>query len=1038
MISRNEYSDYVIKNIWHDHIRYCISLIVLLFVFAPFVAAQPACAREKAIVQLKWMHDFQYAGYYAALEKGFYSEAGLDITIREGGPTADVEKDVASGRAEFGIGTSALLINRSKGQDFVVLGQVFQHSPAVLLTTRTSRIHSIPEMIGKRFMYSNQLGDIIALLNKFGIKENSINKIPHNGDPRDLINGKADVMLAYRFNESFVLEQSGEPYLTFSPLTAGIDFYGDNFFTTGRLIAERPSFVEAFRKATLRGWKYALDNKAEIATLIAAKYPSGKNLEWLLFEARQMEDLIQPAFVELGYQSPSRWKSIAQTFIDLGMLPKEFDSTPIIYSPKTDKDNGALIITALISVTIITFLTWLAWTFSRLNGKLKHQMEEHKKMAEKLHLSEVQYRLLAENTSDNIWTIDFDGKFTYVSPAIYKIRGFTPAEVMGQSLAEAVAPNSLSISLERIGQIITNARAGLPIDNVRVEVELLRKDGSTVWSEVSLNGVYSSAGTCVAIVGVTRDITERKKAEAELRMLSRAVEQSPVTIVITDVHGTIEFVNPKFTELTGYTSEEAIGLNPRVLNSGQTPPETFVELWSTISTGKTWEGEFHNKTKDGRMFWEHAVISPLLDGNGTAMHYLAVKEDITEKKGLTEQLVAAKEQADGANRAKSEFLANMSHEIRTPMNGVLGMTQLLEMTELTEEQKDYVATLRSSGKNLLSLINDILDLSKIESGKITLEQTEFNLAHSIKDVMMMQSQAAYQKGLKLTSNLSKDIPNVLIGDQLRVKQIIINLIGNALKFTADGGITTTATILEQHADNVLIQIAVRDTGTGISPDALDEIFKPFVQEDGSISRRFGGTGLGLSISRNLAELMGGSITIESTLGVGSCFMVLLPFTIGESTSISQETSIRSKVTLDGPSLRILLVEDDPININFASSLLKKLGHVAIPAVNGRECLATLEQGGEFDLVLMDIQMPIMNGEEAIKEIRRKEIETSKHQPVIALTAYSLRGDKERFLEMGFDGYLSKPLETKEFISEIKRVMALVGESVNDAKEETLG
>jgi len=264
----------------------------------------------------------------------------------------------------------------------------------------------------------------------------------------------------------------------------------------------------------------------------------------------------------------------------------------------------------------------------------------------------------------------------------------------------------------------------------------------------------------------------------------------------------------------------------------------------------------------------------------------------------------------------------------------------------------------------------------------------------------------------------------LIGDQLRIKQIILNLTGNAVKFTAHGGVTITTKLLEQQDNNVLVQIAVLDTGIGISPDALDDIFKPFVQEDGSISRKFGGTGLGLSISRNLAELMGGSITTESSLGVGSCFKVVLPFTIAKSTGISQKSSIRSDVCWNGPRLRILLVEDEPININFAASLLKILGHNAVSALNGRECLAILEQG-EFDLVLMDIQMPIMNGEDTIKEIRAKETDTSMHQPVIALTAYSLRGDKERFLEMGFDGYLSKPLEIKELIGEMQRVISMI-------------
>jgi len=290
---------------------------------------------------------------------------------------------------------------------------------------------------------------------------------------------------------------------------------------------------------------------------------------------------------------------------------------------------------------------------------------------------------------------------------------------------------------------------------------------------------------------------------------------------------------------------------------------------------------------------------------------------------------------------------------------------------------------------------------------------------------MMQKQVAHQKGLLLNVNLADDIPHVLRGDQLRFKQILLNLLGNAIKFTADGGVTVSTQLLEQHDDTVLVQIAVRDTGIGVSSGALEQIFKPFVQEDGSTTRRYGGTGLGLTISRRLVELMGGSISIESTPGTGSCFKVNIPFAVAKGNGVNKEASKKTTVSWDGPPLRILLAEDDETNITFATSLFRKLGLDAKVVKNGRECLAALEQG-RFDLVLMDIQMPVMNGDEALKEIRGKEQTTSLHQPVIALTAYSMRGDKERFLEEGFDGYLSKPLEARELVSEIKRVLECRG------------
>jgi signal transduction histidine kinase/CheY-like chemotaxis protein/ABC-type uncharacterized transport system substrate-binding protein len=442
-------------------------------------------------------------------------------------------------------------------------------------------------------------------------------------------------------------------------------------------------------------------------------------------------------------------------------------------------------------------------------------------------------------------------------------------------------------------------------------------------------------------------------------------------------------------------------------------------IMESARTLQPWEYEYRVKLPRQGVQWRHGFSRPQKLSDGSILWHGFIN-DITAQKELESVLHEARHAAESANRAKSEFLANMSHEIRTPMNGMFGMTQLLELTELTQDQREYVAALKQCGKNLLSLINDILDLSKIEAGKITIEHADFSLKHCINDIVLMQKSAAFEKGLRLDVDVDGDIPAVLSGDQLRIKQILLNLLANAVKFTSSGTIAVSAQLRENRDDSVLVQIAVRDSGIGISPQSLDAIFKPFVQEDMSISRHYGGTGLGLTISLRLTEQMGGTIAVESAPGGGSCFTITLPFALTRTVTPFIESPLPAATLWNGPSLRLLYVEDNPINITFGESLLKKMGHDVTVAENGRECLAALEVKS-FDLVLMDIQTPVMNGEEALREIRRREVTTAAHLPVIALTAYAMRGDKERFLAEGFDGYVSKPLAIAELIGEMKRV-----------------
>jgi PAS domain S-box-containing protein len=555
------------------------------------------------------------------------------------------------------------------------------------------------------------------------------------------------------------------------------------------------------------------------------------------------------------------------------------------------------------------------------------------------------------------------------------------------------------------------------------EMRFVRADGSLFWARLHANPAKGDE-FWVSF----NDISDEKKAEIAL-IESEALHHSLVVtsqdlIWRCDTEGKYTYLNPAWELVFGYNRDEMLGKYFTDFQSPESATRGLKEHHRIMAGNAVVCYETIHIGKAGNEI--HLVFNAqhICNAQGTIIGTSGTAYDITERKRLEEALREAKLVAEAANRSKSQFLANMSHEIRTPMNGMFGMTQLLEMTELTQEQKTFVASLKQCGKNLLSLINDILDLSKVEAGKITIELADFSLKLCINEIMTMQKSAGYQKGLALNVEVDSAIPAILSGDQLRIKQILLNLIGNAVKFTSKGSIAVSARLLEKFNDSILVQIAVRDSGIGIAPENLEAIFNAFIQEEASTTRTYGGTGLGLTISQKLAELMNGKISVESTPGVGTCFTVTIPFTLAAISEAKIETDSTADVHRKDTPLKILFAEDDLISSQFGSALLRKLGHKVITSDNGRSCLSLLAQK-TFDLALMDIEMPIMNGEEALREIRRKEIETgSRRLPVIALTAYSLRGDKERFLQEGFDGYVSKPMEVEVLIDEMKRVLGV--------------
>jgi len=653
---------------------------------------------------------------------------------------------------------------------------------------------------------------------------------------------------------------------------------------------------------------------------------------------------------------------------------------------------------------------------------LRSDITARKQTEEALRASEQRYREIFNNTSECIFLLDVtrDGRFKFAgfNPAEEKAVGIANADVCGRFI-EDVIPEEIAE-----GPLV-HFRRCLEVGATISYDEELKLPAGRRYFQTTLIPMRNAAGHIDRIIGVGLDITERTQTEMALReseeLFSRIFRATPSILAISTIaEGRFLEVNDAFEEILGYGRQEAIGRTSQELGIWESSATRNRLIGTLREQGKVRGLELRLRTKSGRILV--ALFSAeVIEVNGE-QRMLSLVNDITEQKQSAAELALAKEAAEAANRAKSEFLANMSHEIRTPMNSIMGMAQLLDFTELSTEQQQYLDSIQISSDNLLALISDILDLSKIESGNVELERTEFSLRGVIDDLLKTQRCLADAKGLNIRTEIPADVPDNLTGDPLRLKQILLNLVGNAIKFTAKGSIGVAVSMTEQQKDMAQFSFRVTDTGIGIKSEVVDKIFAPFSQADASTTRIFGGTGLGLAICTRLADLMGGSLDVESSEGVGSTFRVGLPFAVNDlQVERKGFKEKRSLSTWDDNPLRILLVEDNKANQDVFMIILSRDGHTLETAENGREAISKWQQN-HFDLILMDIQMPVMDGIEATRIIRVHEMETDGHVPIIALTAHAMREDRQNFLNQGFDGYVSKPMKIVALKEEIRRCL----------------
>lgn len=611
----------------------------------------------------------------------------------------------------------------------------------------------------------------------------------------------------------------------------------------------------------------------------------------------------------------------------------------------------------------------------RLNNAIMNALEQkratrERELAEKrLMESEKIYRYMFAKNPQPMWIYDVETlSFLEVNSAAVNLYGYSRDEFLSMKVND--------IRVNHKDYIISdNTRTG-PKYGYETDIENRRKDGSIIITETSSH--YFSFNSRPARHVLVRDITVQRQSESQVRLLSRAIEQSPVCVMITDRSGLIEYVNPRFTELTGYLLEDLIKDELRIITPDVNEKNFYYTLLEKITKGSIWQGEFQNMKKNGELFWAKTDISSIMNENGEISKYIILMEDVTERKALLADYIKAKERAEESDRLKTAFLHNISHEIRTPLNAIMGFSQMLTDQELTTDDRvSFSDIIQKSGQQLLVIINDIVNISALEAGQETCNKKSFNVNNLIRQICNQFSIKTKEQGLSINLNLAISDENAYINsDEIKFIQILSNLLTNAFKFTHKGYVEVGYELQKEK-----MQFYVKDTGIGIPDDMHDEIFKRFRQIEVGDSRKYGGSGLGLPISKAYVKLLGGDIWLDSVVGEGTTFYFTLPYNENDRITIDTIPDNTQRHLTGNITKTLIVAEDEDVNFLLIEKMLSPQNYIVIRARNGNEAVESCRVLNDVSMILMDLNMPLLNGYEANRIIKREWPEI----PVLAVT-----------------------------------------------------
>lgn len=841
----------------------CLALIICL----SSVNAQSSHAQDSALdavtLQLKWKHQFQFAGYYAAQSQNYYRDAGLDVRIQEPAEGEDPIQTVVDGEAEFGVGTTELVLWRSRGVPVVVLGVIFQHSPLVLIAPASDDVTSLHSLTNQRIGIEPNSAELLAYLQDEGIDLDSLNIETRDFSTDGLIDGSYAAISAYATDEPFILQTLGMDYLTFSPRSAGIDFYGDVLFTTQQQIDEYPERVQAFLDASLQGWRYAFEHEAEMIDLIYNDLSQRHSREHLAFEAAHMQNLVLPDLIAPGYMLEGRWRYIVETYARVGLIPETFAVEQMLYRPNAPPEWAALYPSLLLAAAIAGGSGLIGLRFFRLYRQLKKETEERSAAQRLLQNSESRYRTMVESAPFPVVISSLqDHNVRYMNPRAESFFG-VPRDARIGKPAHTVYVNPD----DRVRMLEIISRQGYAEN---FETMLVIPSGQQYWVSISANKVLFEDEPCIFVT--FSDLSERRVIEARLRdseALYRSIlHGSPDAISLTDIHWRYTMVSPSWVKMFGYsTQEECLGRSIVDVVGPASYDVAIEDLHYIVEFNEGGRGEYEAKRGDGHLFTIEATTEVIGEKDSPDRKLLFMVRDITDRKRADARtLELAVEQA--RIRLLAGFIQNASHEFRTPLSIINSSTYLMSKMDDADKRSQQADKVTTQVQLISRLIEMLTQIATLDSGT-SLKYSPVELETLLREVLQRLYHAAKAADIILRLD-PVNVPPVVYLDPDRFHIALHHLLDNAIRYSLAGSTVTMGATAEANQ----LCIEVRDSGVGIAGEALPHIFDHFWRQD--TAHTTPGLGLGLTLAQKIVLAHGGYIEVESSVGVGSVFRVLLP------------------------------------------------------------------------------------------------------------------------------------------------------------------